>query len=268
MIQIKKIKKLIVGNWKMNPSSLSEAKKIALEIKKTMKNMTKTGIKTVRKTQVVICPPFVYLGSVGGMKTTSFFLGAQDAFYESMGAYTGEVSYCSLPQFGVSHVILGHSERRAKGETNEIINKKVRSVVGEGMTAIVCVGESVRDTEGIYLHILRSQIVAALYEVNKKLLDHVVIAYEPIWAIGAKVAMNSRDVHEISIYIKKVLREMYGPLGDSVRILYGGSVDSTNAREIVYEGNVGGLLVGRASLVPKDFSLIVREIDTEDCIEK
>jgi triosephosphate isomerase (TIM) len=250
---MKKAKKLIVGNWKMNPATVAEAKKIAAEVKK--------GMLGVRKTQAVMCPPFVYLSPLSGTATSTVLLGAQDAFYETAGPYTGEVSYCQLHQFKVSHVIVGHSERRARGETDEIVNKKVRAVVGEGMTAIVCVGERVRDQHGDYFSSIREQILFALKDISKKLLDHVVIAYEPVWAIGASAAMTPQDLHEMSIFIRKTLREPFGSLADGIAILYGGSVTAENATPIVRDGHVQGLLIGRESLKPKEFIKIIKTVD-------
>jgi triosephosphate isomerase len=254
---MKKQKKLIVGNWKMNPVSTAEAKSIAVGVKRGMKN--------IKKTQVVLCPPFVYLPVLSGVPTNSLFLGAQNAHHEIFGSFTGEVSHNSLSQFKVGFVILGHSERRkpkeGAGETDDLINKKVKSVVGDGMTAIICVGESVRDHNGDYLSVIKNQILQAIKDVPKKLLPHIVVAYEPIWAIGAKEAMTPRDLHEMSIFIKKVLKDYAGILADDIRILYGGSVDTVNAESLVRDGNVAGLLIGRQSLKPKDFIEIIKLVD-------
>jgi triosephosphate isomerase (TIM) len=250
----KKQKKLIVGNWKMNPVSVAEAKSLAVGVKRAMKN--------VKKTNVVLCPPFVYLPALSGIPTNTLFLGAQNAHDEELGSFTGEVSFSELGQFKVSFVIIGHSERRKIGETDELINKKVKSVVGCGMTAIICVGESTRDHNGDYLGFIRNQILQALKDVPKKLLNHVVIAYEPIWAIGAKEAMTPRDLHEMSIYIKKVLKDFAGNLTDDVKILYGGSVDKVNCDSLIKEGNVSGLLIGRQSIKAKDFVEIIKLVDS------
>lgn len=251
---MKKQKKLVVGNWKMNPLTLDEAKHIAGAGKRTSLNL--------KKTQVVLCPPFIYISTLQNVPSTNIFLGSQDAFYEPQGSFTGEVSFATLRQFKVKYVIVGHSERRAAGESDETIQKKMRSVVTEGMTAILCVGEKVRDPHGEYLNIVRNQIALALREVPKKFLGNLVIAYEPVWAIGATEAMRPREIHEMSIFIKKVLHELYGVASDDVRILYGGAVDTTNADEIVREGNVSGLLIGRQSLKPKEFSEIIKLVDS------
>ena len=249
------MKKLVVGNWKMNPPSLEEAKGIA--------NKVKRGTLSVKKVQVAICPPFVYLGTLSSFSNNKqFFLGAQNAFYEPIGPFTGEVSFSQLPDFKTSFVILGHSERRAMGESDIVINKKVRATVGEGMTAVICIGEKTRDHSGEYLDFVRKQIIEGLRDISKKALDRVIVVYEPIWAVGAKEATHPREIHEMSIFIRKVLREIYGISADSVRILYGGDVTPDNVLEIVRDGNVSGVLVGRESLKPKDFVEIIKIVDS------
>ncbi len=250
---MKKQKKLIVGNWKMNPVEVEDAKDIVSAVKRSAAKL--------KKAQVVVCPPFVYTSLFTKSKGTNFFLGAQNANSETSGSYTGEVSFSMLYQLGVRFVIVGHSERRKMGETDEVVNNKVKSVVNGGMTAIVCIGESNRDHNGDYLELIRKQIHIALTDVPKKLLPQVVIAYEPVWAIGATSAMSPRDLHEMYIYIKKVLNDMFSIASDDVRILYGGSVDSVNAEELMKEGNVSGFLIGRQSLAPKDFIEIMKLVD-------
>ncbi len=238
----------------MNPVDVDEAKKLATSVKRSMRGVTKT--------QVVLCPPFVYLSTLSGLPKGSLYLGAQNANHEMLGSFTGEVSYSQLYQFGVKFVIVGHSERRKMGETDELVNKKVKSVVNSGMTAVVCVGESSRDRDGDYYSFIKNQVTLALKDVSKKLLDNVVIAYEPIWAIGAREAMGPRDLHEMTIFIKKVLNDLFGILSTDVRVLYGGSVDRVNADSLIRDGNVSGLLVGRQSLVARDFVEIIKLVDS------
>jgi len=253
IVNMKKQKKLVVGNWKMNPQTIEDAKQIILIVKR--------GTKNIRKTEVVICPPFVYLGSVSELKP-HIFLGAQDAFYESLGSHTGEVSFSELLDFRVNFVILGHSEKRAKGETDEIINKKIKSVVNSKMTAIFCVGEKVRDQQGEYLAVIKKQIVYGLKDISKRFLENLVIAYEPVWAVDSKEAMRPQEIHETSIFIKKILRDMYGVSSSDVRILYGGDVTTDNVSDIMMDGHVNGVLIGRESLRPKDFVGIIKLVDS------
>jgi triosephosphate isomerase len=251
---MKRQKNLVVGNWKMNPTMLEEAKEIVSGVKR--------GVKDIKKTQIVLCPPFIYLQQFTASLKAPLYLGAQNANHETLGSFTGEVSYAELSDMDVQFVILGHSERRKVGETDEIINKKVKSVVNSKMNAILCVGESSRDEHGDFYAIIKEQLHLGLRDVSKRVLGNVVIAYEPVWAIGAKEAMTPRDLHEMTIYIKKVLQDMFGTLSSDVRVIYGGSVNKFNTELLVKEGNVSGLLIGRESLKPRDFVEIIKIVDS------
>jgi triosephosphate isomerase len=251
----KKKKKLIIANWKMNPVTLAEAKSIVRSIKAQAKTY---------QSQVVICPPSIYLNDLKGtIVKEKVFLGAQDVYSEAKGAFTGEVSPEMLVAIGVSHVILGHSERRAMGETDEVISKKVSAALKAGLSVILCIGEKERDDHGQYLAFLKGQLSASLKGASKKHSAKISIAYEPIWAIGkGHEAMTPHDVHQMSIFIRKHLIHIYNSVAASdIRIVYGGSVDPSNAAAIVHEGGVDGLLIGRDSLNAKDFTSIVQMID-------
>lgn len=252
------VKKIIIANWKMNPFSVKEAENILNGVKKTVAKL--------KKTQVVICPPFVYFNNIqkkiGGF--VNLFLGAQNSFWENEGAFTGEISPEMIKNYGGSYVILGHSERRALGETDEIVSKKAVTCLKAGLKIIVCIGEKTRDDHGEYLQFLNNEIRDSLSKVQKKFLPNLIIAYEPIWAIGKKdsEAMRSSDIHEMTIFIKKILSEIYGK--DSallVPILYGGSVGGKNAGEIIKDGGVNGLLVGHQSLKPENFNEILKSVE-------
>jgi triosephosphate isomerase len=252
-----KKKKLVIGNWKMNVMIVPEAKKLASGVKK------KTA--KVKKTEVVFCPPSIYLQTVAGItkgkKSGKWKLGVQNVSSEDMGAHTGEISAMQLKQFDVSYCIVGHSERRKMGETDEMVAKKIQAVLRADIVPVLCIGESARDEEGAYLQFIKNQIVKALSGVQKGAISSIVIAYEPVWAIGAKSAMSPRDLHEMTLYIKKCLRELFATYAEGVMILYGGSVTAQNAGEIVREGFVDGLLVGRDSLDAQNFSDIVKAVD-------
>ena len=248
-----KIKKLIVGNWKMYPERLEEAKKIVADVKRAMPK--------VRKTNVVLCPPFIYIPIFSGIKKGALHLGAQTTNAKPAGSLTGGVSVSQIEQFNVDYVIVGHSERRKMGESDKEVNEKLKSVIDYGMTAILCVGEEGRDHNGDYLEIIRNQISNCLNGIEKKFLGQVVVAYEPVWAIGGKEAMTPRDIHEMTIYIKKVLRDIFGDPSSLVLVLYGGAVDKFNAESIVRDGDVSGLLIGRQSLASKDFVEIIKLVD-------
>ena len=247
-------KKLIIGNWKMNPPTLGEAKKVFLDIQRIASKATK--VKTI------ICPPTLYLLPLQERART-VVLGAQDVFYERVGAFTGETSALMIKEAGIAFSIVGHSERRALGETDDMVSRKAASLAHLGLTPIVCVGERERDHDGSYFAVLRNELLDSLRHVSRKLATHLVIAYEPLWAIGAASAISAPDLHETSIYIKKILYEMYGKdIALSIPIVYGGTVTPENAAELVCDGEVEGLLVGRESGHPKKFEEIIGAINS------
>jgi triosephosphate isomerase (TIM) len=248
-------KKYLVGNWKMNPDTPEIAKAIFQGVKKSLKKVSKnaTGVK------VIVCPPFLYVQSLVKLAEKSgISIGAQDVFQKEAGSFTGEVSATMLKMSGAQYVIIGHSERRNLGEDSEMIRQKVKLALAEGLSVVLCVGEKTRDTHGAYLEVVKSQIKDVLGGIDSKVLSKVIIAYEPVWAIGAKEAMNPSQIHEMAIYVKKALREMYDEATvRAVKVLYGGSVTTANTESIVRDGEVDGLLIGRQSLDPKEFSEII-----------
>src|SRR3989344_8352863 len=176
---MKKNKKLIVANWKMNPATLDKAKQLFKKIKVVAK-----GLKNIN---TVICPPFLYLNELRKLSSNSGVdLGVQNIFEEAAGAHTGEISAVMAYGVGARYAILGHSERRNLGETSDIVNKKVKLALSVGFTVIVCIGEKERDAEGDYLSFLKKELIESLKGVSKIFLDRVIIAYEPVWAIGRK----------------------------------------------------------------------------------
>lgn len=254
------MKKLIVGNWKMYPVHAKDAREKFVAIKKVAA--------TFRNVQTVVCPPLIFMGDVKKLVSGHrVVLGAQNTWIENEGAYTGEISPAMLASMGIGYVIVGHSERRSLvngyGETDLLVNKKVLASVKVGLTVIVCVGERDRDPDGEYLKHIALQVKAALKGVQRKDLTKIVIAYEPIWAIGrhAVRSASTDDALEVSILVKKTLADMYGKEGGRVEILYGGSVDAKNAWEFLLKSQVNGLLVGRVSLDPKAFGEILKSAD-------
>lgn len=249
-----KKKKIIVGNWKMAPLTLEEAKKTFAGIKKTTKKL--------RNTDTVICPPFIYIERLASrVSGKRFSLGAQDSFWKEEGAYTGEVSSTQLHSLGARYTILGHSERRAMGETDDLVSKKADAALRVGLKVIICVGEQSRDQHGEYTKRIEEQLQKSLSGIQKKSLENIIIAYEPVWAIGANAVRpaSPEDVLEVSILIRKVLTNMFDrELSQVVPILYGGSVDAKNCGSFMNEGGADGLLVGRASLDAKQFSEILK----------
>lgn len=248
---------LVVGNWKMHPIELADARKLFSGIKKHVRNL--------KHTKTVVCPPFPYIQILSSAyRGEKVQFGAQDTFWEREGSYTGEVSAPQLRDVGAEYIIVGHSERRALGETNEIVSKKVEAVLRARLTPILCFGEHEHDEEGKYLDVISAQLKEGLSGVRAKDIPNVILAYEPIWAIGGESdnAMTPHAIHQMTLFIRKVLRELYdGPASEKVRILYGGSVESTNVQSLVEEANVDGFLVGHASLNPTHFGNILEVVE-------
>lgn len=253
-----KKKNIVIANWKMNPSSLGEAKNIF--------NFTKKAASLLKNTEVLLAPPYVYLQPLSKIsRPKNLYITAQNTHYEEKGAFTGEVSTSMLKDLGVRFVLVGHSERRAMGESDNIVNKKLQAVFEAGLTPILCIGESIRDKEGSHLEFLKEQLKNSIYGLQKKYMVGMMIAYEPVWAIGKsyREAMSPTDIHETVLFIRKSLGELFGKdIASSVRILYGAAVEAPNARAIIDYGNVEGFLVGHASLKKEEFPLILKAIDS------
>ena len=246
------LKKIIIANWKMNPVSYKQAEKIFIANSKS--------ISKIKKTDVIICPPILYLEKLK-RRSKKLGLGAQNIFYEESGAYTGEISADMLYDIGARYVILGHSERRATGETNEDVNKKIKSALFAGLRPIICIGEKKRDENHIYLNFIKEQLEVAFKNILKTSLPKIIIAYEPIWAIGKNAIReaNSEEFREISIFIRKVLSDKFGAKAIAkTKIIYGGSVHPKNVASFLQQGQTDGFLVGRDSLDPKKFEEIIK----------
>lgn len=248
------MKPLIVANWKCNPPTLEETKQLFNSIKK--------GTKNIKNVEVVICPPFPYLVTCDKQQATSIKLGAQDVFWEKKGAYTGEVSPLMLKNLGCKYVVCGHSERRRYfGETDEMINKKIKAVLKIGLSPILCVGDKSRETKEDIKEI-DSQLEKGLKGIKKSNLYKLIITYEPVWAISTTrggVVATPEDAMEGTLYIKKILYKLLGKtLAQKIKILYGGSVNSKNINSFIYEAQMAGVLVGAASLDSQEFVKVVK----------
>ena len=255
---MKKNQSIVIGNWKMNPQTLVEAKRIVTK--------TKAVARTLEHTLVVACPPFPFVSLVASKRNSGasgnrVHAGVQNAFFEEQGAYTGEVSTHMLADIGVEYVIVGHSERRARGETDVDVSKKVVAVTQSGMTAVLCVGETVRDAQGAYLNTLREQIKASLQAFPKRQLSQLIIAYEPVWAIGTGKTATPVEVQEVHLFIREQIRANSPEDAGRVTVLYGGSVNEKNAQALFAMPDVDGGLVGGASLNAKQFVEIVKCIN-------
>lgn len=253
-------KKLIVANWKMNPKTLKEAEELF--------RFVGQGIREIKNVEVVVCPPFPYLTNLkteGG----SLRLGAQNCHFEQEGAYTGEVSAGILKDIGCAYVIVGHSERKQYfGETNEIINKKLKAALRAELKPILCAGEDARDSfdsKGHWTHELdpkvKEDMIAVFAGIPKSKVQEIAIAYEPVWAIGTGNPATPDDVLSAKIFIQKIMSDVYGrKIVESLRVLYGGSTDAKNAASFMQDGQVDGLLVGGASLDGEEFVEMVKSI--------
>jgi len=244
-------KKIIAGNWKMN-YCVNKAEDFVNEIKDTI---------NTDEVDVVICPNFVSLDRVSELLDgTNIKLGAQNVFYEDKGAYTGETSVNMLAAVGVKYCIVGHSERRRYfGETDEIVNKKAKKLLEKDINPIVCVGETLEEREkNIMFDVVEKQVKKSLEGITpEQMKRNVVIAYEPIWAIGTGKTATAQQANEMCKYIREVISKMYDEhVAEAVRIQYGGSVKPTNASEILNMSDIDGALVGGASLT-NDFVAIV-----------
>jgi triosephosphate isomerase (TIM) len=242
---------IVAANWKMNTTP-SEARDLAARI------VAETA--DLRQVEVVICPPAISILVVRDAVDGAVGVGAQNVYWKDSGAYTGEISPASLVGLA-QYTIIGHSERRQYfGETDESVSLKVRAALSHGLTPIVCVGETLQQREaGLTGDLIALQVRGALHGLSSGELAGIVVAYEPVWAIGTGMAASGPDANAVAIGIRKVLADIGGvTAGQAVRIQYGGSVTAANAAEFLQQPDIDGALVGGASLKPKEFAGIVK----------
>ncbi|WP_031516672.1 triose-phosphate isomerase [Desulfofalx alkaliphila] len=244
-------KPIIAGNWKMH-KTVQEAK----DFTKALADMVANS-----QVEVVLCPPFTALAAVvEAAEGTNIAVGAQNVYWEEKGAFTGEISPGMLKEVGCKYVIVGHSERRQYfGETDETVNKRVKAVLNEGMVPIICVGETLDEREqGITEKVVRTQVEGALKGLDAATVAGLVIAYEPVWAIGTGKTASEEDAQGVIAYIRSVIKELAQDSADRVRIQYGGSVKPANIVGLMQQPDIDGALVGGASLEPESFGGIVK----------
>jgi triosephosphate isomerase len=245
---------MVAGNWKLNKTA-AETRRFIIELKNKL-------LAIDARVEVVVCPPFVSLPTaVDAARDTSIGVGAQNAFWEDSGAYTGEVSPAMLEALGVGYVIIGHSERRAIfGETDEIVNRKLLHVLSHDLTPIVCLGESLEERRaGRTEAVVECQVGAALEGVAPDHARRLVIAYEPIWAIGTGQTADPEMANDVHALIRRRLAAIFGGASaDAIRVLYGGSVKPENAAGFMARPDIDGVLVGGASLEAESLAAIVR----------
>jgi len=243
---------LVVANWKMH-KTVAESLAFAAALGPALAD--------VRGVEAAVAPPFTALAALqNALAGTSVALAAQNAHFEKNGAFTGEISVAMLAELGCRYVILGHSERRALfAESDAFIARKVRAVQAAGLRPILCVGESDAEREaGRTFDVLRSQLEGSLAGADAARASELVVAYEPVWAIGTGKTATSAQAQEVHAAIRAILRELAGGLADAIRIQYGGSVKPENAAELMSQPDVDGALVGGASLKAADFVAIVK----------
>ena len=243
-------RKVIAGNWKMNMLP-NEAIDFIQELTPLVKDT---------KNEVILCVPYTDLFyALLHVQDTNIKIGAQNMHWEEKGAYTGEVSAPMLKSIGVEYVIIGHSERRQYfAETDETVNKKIKSALAHGLKPIVCVGETLEQREaGETEKVVTNQIAKAFEGIEASDLEKIIVAYEPIWAIGTGKTATSEDANNSIKAIRKEISEIYGNVAEDVIIQYGGSVKSTNAKELFETSDIDGALVGGASLKVDEFAKIV-----------
>jgi triosephosphate isomerase len=245
-------RKLLAGNWKMN---LDRAGAVALA------QALVAGSKDATDVDLLVCPPYVYLDAVAGvLKGSRIALGAQDVYHEAPGAFTGEIATSMLKDLGCTHVILGHSERRhLMGEDDQAVNRKLHAALAAGLTPVVCVGEQLSEREsGQTQAVIRRQFEQSLAGISPEQMRKIVLAYEPVWAIGTGKVATPEQAEEVHSDLRKLLQDRYNAeVASEVRVLYGGSVKPSNTAELVGQPNVDGALVGGASLKAEDFLGIV-----------
>lgn len=247
-------KPFIAGNWKMHKTG-PEAVALAEELRKEV-------FQVLGRVDILVCPPFTALNLVSeALKGSSIDLGAQNIYWEEKGAFTGEVSASMLKEAGCGFVLIGHSERRKYfSETNQQVNRKVKAALLAGLFPIVCVGETLEEREAKKeKEIVSTQLKEGLFSLDENSLQKITIAYEPVWAIGTGKTATGRQAEEMHGFIRHWVKEKYSlPLSENLRILYGGSVNPENIRELISQNNIDGALVGGASLKAASFGAIVK----------
>ncbi len=247
------MKSIVVANWKMNPVTMREASRLF--------DGTRKAAESAKNITLVVAPPAIFLRDLRAKykgKRISFAL--QNAHAEGSGAHTGDISLLQAKDAGVQYVIVGHSEQRAKGESNETAGQVIVAAIASGLTPILCVGERERSASGEHFSFVKEQLRAAFADVEPNKLTKVLVAYEPVWAIGGEKAMNPRDMHEMTIFIRKTIVGLKGEAGMNIKILYGGATTESNALPMLQESGVQGLLVGHVSIEVQRFEALINSI--------
>ncbi|MDR0399193.1 MAG: triose-phosphate isomerase [Endomicrobium sp.] len=245
-------KPLMAGNWKMN-KTVAEAVSVVKALKSSIADVTDV--------EVLICPTFTALYAVNNeVKGSNINIGAQNLFWEPKGAFTGEISPTMVKDTGCSYVLIGHSERRQYfNETDETVNKKTKAALVAGLIPVICIGETLKEREqNITFKVIEKQIKEGLAGLTPQQAETIVIAYEPVWAIGTGKTATPDQAQEVHAFTRNVYSQMYGDASQKVRILYGGSVNPTNVSDLMKQPDIDGGLVGGASLEAESFTKLVK----------
>ena len=249
------MKSIVIANWKMNPPTMRDAKKLF--------DATRKAAESAKNVTLVVAPPAIFLRDLRARyKGKRVAFAIQQASAEGSGAYTGDISLLQAKDAGAQYVIVGHSEQRAKGETNEAAGKVVAAALISGLTPVLCVGERERSQNGEHFTVVKEQLRAAFADVEPGKVTKVLVAYEPVWAIGGEKTMNPRDMHEMTIFIRKTIVGMKGEAGMNVKILYGGATTESNALPMLQESGVQGFIVGHVSIDAFRFAALLQAIKT------
>lgn len=236
----------------MNPPTIALAKRLLTDTRKAADK---------HKVSVVVAPPSIFLRELAGKsRGTRVTFALQHGHFDEGGAHTGEISMQQAKDAKASYVLIGHAERRARGESNEDTKKKVEAAHAHGLIPVLCVGETQRSPNGEYFNLIAEQLRAALSDLSAAQLLRSIIVYEPLWTIGTDDTMSPRDMHEMAIFIRKTIVNMRGEQGHSMRILYGGSLNAENTSAMLREGDIHGLLVGRASWDAVEFAHLLKAV--------
>lgn len=244
------MKAIVIANWKTHPKSFAEAKKLFVA--------TKKAADLSKSVSLIVAPPALFLRELARGYRGRVSFCAQAGLPETVGAHTGEMSLAQFKDARCTYALVGHAERRAKGETDADVSAQLQQALALGMTAVLCVGERARSADGQHFAFVKEQLRSALAGVKPASIKRTLIAYEPVWAIGAGTPMSSHEMHEMSIFIRKTAVESLGTPAMDLRILYGGSIDEHTARPMVEDAQIQGLLVGHVSTDAAAFSALIR----------
>ncbi len=249
-------KPIVIANLKASHSVYKEVeKKITLLYKSLSKDKSKI--------ELIVAPSFLHLSRLKAFFKKSVTLSAQDVSVFENGSHTGEITSGSIKDAGIEYVIIGHSERREQGDTQEAVVQKVQNAIKNDLKVVLCIGEKDRDEGVKYLKVIENQILSVFNTVDKKKHESIIIAYEPVWAINNKnnISIDAHGLHSMVIYIRKILLEKYGEaVSKNINILYGGSITTENAQDILWNGEAQGLLIGRASWEVESLVKIIKNI--------